>query len=137
MNSLFRSTGNVTLAFNNQLSRGRTANTAYDVHLQPAGALVPVPMAASYPSPATKQIVVQPQAGAGGQLQPPPQGFQPPQQYVPVTMVEQNGRQIMAAVQAATWPTRQQLALAVPSWQQLTTAGTFDQLFLQLQKEVE
>jgi transcriptional regulator of acetoin/glycerol metabolism len=37
-------------------------------------------------------------------------------------MVEQNGRQIMAAVQAANWPTRQ-MALAVPSWQQLTAAA--------------
>jgi transcriptional regulator of acetoin/glycerol metabolism len=37
-------------------------------------------------------------------------------------MVEQNGRQIMAAVQAASWPTRQ-MALAVPSWQQLTASS--------------
>jgi hypothetical protein len=113
----------VTLTFNNQLSRGRTGQ--YDVHLQPAGTLVPFPMAASYQtlqSPATKHVVVQPQGGGGGQLQPPPQGLQPQQQYVPVTMVEQNGRQIMAAVQAASWPTRQ-MALAVPSWQQLTAAA--------------
>ena len=119
----FRSNGgNVTLTFNNQLTRGRTGN--YDVHLQPS-TLVPFPMAASYQtlqSPATKHVVVQPQGGGGGQLQPQPQGLQPQQQYVPVTMVEQNGRQIMAAVQAASWPTRQ-MALAVPSWQQLTAAA--------------
>ena len=104
----------MTLAFNNQLTRGRNGNPAYDV-LQPAGSLVPFSMAAGYQT--AKQIVVQPQAG--GQLQPQAQQYVP----VPVTMVEQNGRQIMAAVQAASWPTRQ-MALAVPSWQQLTAASS-------------
>jgi hypothetical protein len=55
----FRSNGNVTLAFNNQLSRGRTGN--YDVHLQPTGPLLQFPMAASYQtlsSPATKQVSI-------------------------------------------------------------------------------
>lgn len=109
------------MTFNNQLSRGRGG--AYDGHLQPTVTLAPFSMAnyQTLPSPA-KQIVVQPQnAGANGQLPLPPQTLQAaPQQYVPVTMVEQNGRQMLAAVQAASWPTTRQMALAVPSWQQLT-----------------
>jgi hypothetical protein len=36
----------VTLTFNNQLTRARTGNAAYDVHLQPTGTLVPFPMQA-------------------------------------------------------------------------------------------
>ena len=117
-----RSNGNVTLTFNNQLSaRGlavrETRTTAYDAHLQP-GALVHFPMAAAaaaaanyqpLPSPAKHVVAVQPQAPLQGP---------PPAQYVPVTMVEQNGRQMLAAVQTA-WPgSTRQMAL-VPSWQQL------------------
>ena len=61
------------------------------------------------PSPAKHVVAVQPQAPLQGP---------PPAQYVPVTMVEQNGRQMLAAVQTA-WPgSTRQMAL-VPSWQQL------------------
>ena len=48
------------------------------------------------------------------------------QQYVPVSVVEQNGRQMLltnAAVQSG-WPTNRQMFAAVPTWQQFsTTAG--------------
>ena len=120
-----RSNGNVTLTFNNQLSRGlpvrEARSTAYDAHLQP-GALVPFPMAAAaaanyqpLPSPA-KHVVVQQAA----QIQPPPLlSSQPAQQYVPVTMVEQNGRQMLAAVQAS-WPASNRQMTLVPSWPQLS-----------------
>ncbi|QQP52950.1 Uncharacterized protein FKW44_005255 [Caligus rogercresseyi] len=138
-----RSNGNVTLAFNNQLHptlRG-PERTNYDPHLHPQGtrqlvpsALVPV-QAANYqslPSPA-KHVVVQGSTqgsnaavAAALQLQPPPPsllGSQPPpphhpQQYVPVTMVESNGRQMLAAVQAS-WPGATRQMALVPSWQQL------------------
>uniref|UniRef100_A0A0K2T546 non-specific serine/threonine protein kinase n=1 Tax=Lepeophtheirus salmonis TaxID=72036 RepID=A0A0K2T546_LEPSM len=120
----------------------------YDPHIHPQSthqlvpsALVPVQTAnyQSLPSPAgAKHVVVQGSAqgsnaavaaaaaAAALQLQPPPPSLlssQPPpphhpQQYVPVTMVESNGRQMLAAVQAS-WPgTTRQMAL-VPSWQQL------------------
>ena len=74
----------------------------HSLHLQP-GALVHFPMAAAaaaaanyqpLPSPAKHVVAVQPQAPLQGP---------PPAQYVPVTMVEQNGRQMLAAVQTA-WP---------------------------------
>ena len=96
-----RSNGNVTLTFNNRgLAVREARGTTYDAHLQP-GALVHFPMAAAaaaatnyqpLPSPAKHVVAVQPQAAP---LQPPPP------QYVPVTMVEQNGRQMLAAVQVS------------------------------------
>jgi serine/threonine protein kinase len=46
------------------------------------------------------------------------------QQYVPVSVVEQNGRQMLltnAAVQSG-WPTNRQMFAAVPTWQQFSTA---------------
>lgn len=123
-----RSNGNVTLTFNNQLSRGlpvrEPRSSGYDAHLQP-GALVPFPMAAAaanyqpLPSPANHVVVQQP-----AQLQPPTAALlSSQQQYVPVTMVEQNGRQMLAAVQAS-WPTAntRQMTL-VPSWHQLSAAA--------------
>ena len=129
--------GNVTLTFNNQLSRHhpglaaavRERSTAYDAHAAAAAAgLVPQAAAAALlqmpgnyqplASPATKHVVVQQQAA---QIQAPP-----PTQYVPVTMVE-NGRHIMAAaVQQAssawTHAARPQMAI-VPSWPQPNGAG--------------
>lgn len=72
--------------------------------------------------------MVQPKA-VGGTSQ-----LQSTQQYMPVTMVEQNGRQMLAAVQAQAWPSRQ-MTLAVPSWQQLaastqaTSEGLLQPLF--------
>ncbi|TRY69285.1 hypothetical protein TCAL_11008 [Tigriopus californicus] len=112
---------NVTLTFNNPLTRGlavRERSTAYDAHLQAGAqlvpsALLPLPNYQSLPSPAKHVVVQQP-----AQLQPPPL---PTGQYVPVTMVEQNGRQIMAAVQAG-WPAAARQMALVPSWQQLPTA---------------
>ena len=94
-----RSNGNVTLTFNNGgLAVREARRTTYDTQLQP-GALVHFPMAAAaaaaanyqpLPSPAKHLVAVQPQAAP---LQPPPP------QYVPVTMVEQNGQRMLAAVQ--------------------------------------
>ena len=89
------------MTFNNRgLAVREARGTTYDAHLQP-GALVHFPMAAAaaaatnyqpLPSPAKHVVAVQPQAAP---LQPPPP------QYVPVTMVEQNGRQMLAAVQVS------------------------------------
>lgn len=118
---------NMTLTFNNQLTRGlavRERSTAYDAHLQAGAqlvpsALLPLPNYQSLPSPAKHVVVQQP-----AQLQPPPL---PTGQYVPVTMVEQNGRQIMAAVQAG-WPTAARQMTLVPSWQQLPTAAHTENL---------
>ena len=122
-----RSNGNVTLTFNNQLTarglavREARAATTYDAHLQP-GALVHFPMAAAaaaaanyppLPSPAKHVVAMQPQA----------QIPQPPPQYVPVTMVEQNGRQMLAAVQAS-WPGSTRHMALVPSWQQLANPAS-------------
>eukprot|EP00095_Tigriopus_kingsejongensis_P002712 maker-scaffold809_size94238-snap-gene-0.30 protein:Tk02712 transcript:maker-scaffold809_size94238-snap-gene-0.30-mRNA-1 annotation:"hypothetical protein TcasGA2_TC007452" len=118
---------NITLTFNNQLSRGlavRERSTAYDAHLQAGAqlvpsALLPMPNYQPLPSPAKHVVVQQP-----AQLQPPPL---PTGQYVPVTMVEQNGRQIMAAVQAG-WPAAARQMALVPSWQQLPAAAHTDNL---------
>ena len=122
--------GNVTLTFNNQLG-GRAAaqvvngravlerTAAYDAHFQAAsaaqlvpGALLPVP---SYPatSPTANPrggtaVVAVGTAGGLGQVQ----------QYVPVTMVEQGGRLVVAPSWAATQSGARQMTL-VPSWQQL------------------
>lgn len=120
-----RPSGNVTLTFNNQLSRrltvrDRNAAAAYD--LQPTAvpsALLPMHNYQPLASPAKHVMVQQPAQFQPSQLQ-PTHLQQTAQQYVPVTMVEQNGRQIMAAVQA-NWPTAaaaaaRQMSL-VPSWQ--------------------
>ena len=40
------------------------------------------------------------------------------QQYVPVSMVEQPGRQVLLAAAQGAWPNNRQMTL-VPSWQQL------------------
>ena len=53
-----------------------------------------------------------------------PAGLSQQPQYVPVSMVEQSGRQVLLATAQgpACWPTNRQMTL-VPSWQQLTAPG--------------
>ena len=131
-----RSNGNVTLTFNHQARAvpvREARSSTYDAHALQPGALVPFPMAAAaaaanyqpLPSPAANHVVVQqapppPPQPHGVPHAPPPHA--PPQlqqQYVPVTMVDtQNGRQMLAAVQAS-WPTASSVSrqmTLVPSW---------------------
>ncbi|CAH1174185.1 unnamed protein product [Phaedon cochleariae] len=139
------SNGNVTFTINNQLSNqvqrlvrdrsgydnlyqiynGRTVGRQYATggradpfqHQLVSSILCPAGYQGMGGSPAKHVAVVQqPQL----QIQPPILGQAGQQQYVPVSVVEPSGRQMLLtnAVQTS-WPTtRQQMAL-VPSWQQL------------------
>ncbi|XP_059483910.1 homeodomain-interacting protein kinase 2 isoform X2 [Neocloeon triangulifer] len=125
------SNGNVTLTFNNQLSNQYQLYNGRSVARQYSSAA----RADHFPHPLVSSILCQPNyQGMGSptkhvtvvqqppqlQIQPPPAILsQPQQQYVPVSMVEPGGRQMLLtnAVQTS-WPTNRQMAI-VPSWQQL------------------
>ncbi|KAG8229821.1 hypothetical protein J437_LFUL008189 [Ladona fulva] len=143
------SNGNVTLTFNNQLTNQvqrlvRERSSGYDslyqlyngrsVARQYTGATRADP----FPHQLVSSILCQPgYQGMGSPAkhvtvvaqQPPQLQIQPPiisqqvaaqQQYVPVSMVEQSGRQMLLtnAVQTS-WPTNRQMTIVPPSWQQL------------------
>ncbi|XP_021942951.1 homeodomain-interacting protein kinase 2 isoform X4 [Zootermopsis nevadensis] len=131
------SNGNVTLTFNNQLTNQvqrlvRERATTYDnlytgaaradpfhQHQLVSSILCP-PGYQGMGSPAKHVTVVAQQPPPQLQIQPPiiSQQVAAQQQYVPVSMVEQSGRQMLLtnAVQT-TWPGNRQMV--VPSWQQI------------------
>ncbi|XP_071442211.1 homeodomain-interacting protein kinase 2 isoform X2 [Hetaerina americana] len=143
------SNGNVTLTFNNQLTNQvqrlvRERSSGYDslyqlyngrsVARQYTGAtradpfqhqlvssILCQPSYQGMGSPA-KHVTVVAQQPPQLQIQPPiiSQQVAAQQQYVPVSMVEQSGRQMLLtnAVQTS-WPTNRQMAIVPPSWQQL------------------
>ncbi|XP_046395394.1 homeodomain-interacting protein kinase 2 isoform X5 [Ischnura elegans] len=142
------SNGNVTLTFNNQLTTQvqrlvRERSSGYDslyqlyngrsVARQYTGAtrdpfqhqlvssILCQPGYQGMGSPA-KHVTVVAQQPPQLQIQPPiiSQQVAAQQQYVPVSMVEQSGRQMLLtnAVQTS-WPANRQMAIVPPSWQQM------------------
>ncbi|XP_065343539.1 homeodomain-interacting protein kinase 2 isoform X2 [Cloeon dipterum] len=124
------SSGNVTLTFNNQLSNqyqlynGRSVARQYTSAARPEHfphSLVPsILCQPNYQGMGSPTKVVVAQQPPQLQIQPPPAILsQPQQQYVPVSMVEPGGRQMLLtnAVQT-TWAANRQMAI-VPSWQQI------------------
>lgn len=135
------STGNVTLTFNNQVQRpGFPAENLYHLYNgrrqygssghQLVSSILCPPGYQGMGSPAKHVTVVAQQPPPQLQIQPPiiSQNVGAQQQYVPVSMVEPSGRQMLLANPVHTsWPggSGRQMAL-VPSWQHTIQQITSD-----------